>query len=47
MANLSERMNKLPEERRRKVKERANALIAEEISLRQFRVARDDSSQPS
>ena len=37
MTNLSERMNKLPEERRRKVEERANALIAEEMSLRRLR----------
>ena len=41
MTTLRDRMDKLPEERRRRVQERANILIAEEMSLRQLRVARE------
>ena len=37
MTSLAERMNKLPEARRKKVEERAKALIAEEMSLRDLR----------
>ena len=37
MTSLAERMNKLPEVRRQKVEERAKALIAEEMSLRDLR----------
>ena len=40
MTSLEERMNKLPEARRQKVEERAKALIAEEMSLRDLRKAR-------
>ena len=40
MTTLTERMDKLPEARRRKVEERAQALIAEEMSLRDLREAR-------
>jgi DNA-binding XRE family transcriptional regulator len=41
MTTLREQMEKLPGERRRKVEERANVLIAEEMSLRQLRSARE------
>ena len=34
MTSLAERMNKLPKTRRQKVEERAKALVAEEMSLR-------------
>ena len=37
MTSLTDRMNKLPEARRKKVEERAKALIAEEMSLRDLR----------
>ena len=40
MTSLAERMNELPEARRQKVEERAKALIAEEMSLRDLRKAR-------
>ena len=40
MTSLAERMNKLPEARRKKVEERAKALIAEEMSLQDLRKAR-------
>ena len=40
MTSLTDRMNKLPEARRQKVEERAKALIAEEMSLRDLRKAR-------
>ncbi len=40
MKTLKERLDKLPPVRRRKVEERANALIAEEMSLRDLRKAR-------
>ena len=40
MTSLAERMNELPEARRKKVEERAKALIAEEMSLRDLRKAR-------
>lgn len=39
MTTLTERMERLPEARRRKVEERAQALIAEEMSLRDLRKA--------
>lgn len=39
MSTLTERMDKLPKTRRRKVEERAQALIAEELSLRDLRKA--------
>ena len=39
MTTLTERMEQLPEVRRRKVEERAQALIAEEMSLRDLRKA--------
>lgn len=37
MTSLAKRMNKLPEARRKKVEERAKALVAEEMSLRDLR----------
>ena len=40
MTSLTDRMNKLPEARRKKVEERAKALIAEEMSLQDLRKAR-------
>ncbi|MCE2449942.1 MAG: XRE family transcriptional regulator [Candidatus Latescibacteria bacterium] len=40
MTSLAERMNKLPEARRKKIEERAKALIAEEMSLQDLRKAR-------
>ncbi len=40
MTTLTEIIGKLPEARRRKVEERARALIAEEMSLRDLRKAR-------
>jgi len=40
MTSLTDRMNELPEARRQKVEERAKALIAEEMSLRDLRKAR-------
>ena len=40
MTSLTDRMNKLPKARRQKVEERAKALIAEEMSLRDLRKAR-------
>ena len=39
MTTLTDKMNSLPEARRRKVEERAQALIAEEMSLRDLRKA--------
>lgn len=41
MKNLQDLMNTLPPERRAKVEERATALIAEEMTLRDLRKARD------
>ena len=41
MTTLTERMDKLPEARRQRVVERAQALIAEEMSLRDLRKARE------
>ena len=41
MTTLREMMDSLPQERRRRVQERANILIAEEMSLRQLRMARE------
>ncbi|AUB83516.1 helix-turn-helix domain-containing protein [Candidatus Thiodictyon syntrophicum] len=41
MKNLQDLMNALPPERRAKVEERATALIAEEMTLRDLRKARD------
>ena len=40
---MTERMDRLPETRRRKVEERARALIAEEMSLRDLRKARQET----
>ncbi len=40
MTSLTERIGKLPEARRKKVEERAKALIAEEMSLQDLRKAR-------
>lgn len=40
MTTLTERMDKLPKARRKKVEERAKALIAEEMSLQDLRKAR-------
>ena len=40
MTSLADRMNKLPKARRKKVEERAKALIAEEMSLQDLRKAR-------
>ncbi len=40
MKTLTERIGKLPEARRKKVEERARALIAEEMSLQDLRRAR-------
>lgn len=40
MRTLTERMDKLPPSRRKKIEERARALIAEEMSLRDLRKAR-------
>ena len=40
MSTLIDRMNKLPSSQRKKVEERARALIAEEMSLRDLRKAR-------
>ena len=40
MSTLTERMVQLPPERRKRVEERAQALIAEEMSLRDLRRAR-------
>ena len=40
MTSLAEKMDKLPEARRKKVEERAKALIAEEMSLQDLRKAR-------
>ena len=39
MTTLTEKINSLPEVRRRKIKERAEVLIAEEMSLRDLRTA--------
>ena len=41
MTTLTERMDGLPSERRRRVEEQANRLIAEEMSLRDLRRARE------
>ena len=41
MTTLTERMDKLPEARRQRVVERAQTLIAEEMSLRDLRKARE------
>lgn len=40
MTTLTERIDKLSEARRKKVKERAKALLAEEMSLQELRKAR-------
>ncbi len=40
MTTLAERLNELPRARRKKVEDRAMALIAEEMSLRDLRKAR-------
>jgi transcriptional regulator with XRE-family HTH domain len=41
MKNLQDIMNALPPERRAKIEERADSLIAEEMTLRDLRKARD------
>ena len=43
MTTLQERMGKLPRARRKKVEERARALIAEEMSLQDLRRARQQT----
>ena len=43
MSTLTERLERLPPERRTLVEERARALIAEEISLRDLRQAREQT----
>ncbi len=40
MSTLTDRVDKLPPSRRKKIEERARALIAEEMSLRDLRKAR-------
>ena len=40
MTTLTERLDRLPPARRKKVEDRAKALIAEEMSLRDLRKAR-------
>ena len=40
MSTLTDRMGKLPSSRRKKIEKRAQALIAEEMSLRDLRKAR-------
>ena len=40
MTTLTEKLDQLPPERRRKIEDRAKALIAEEMSLRDLRKAR-------
>ena len=45
MKTLKERLDKLPPVRRRKVEERVNALIAEEMSLRDLRKARQKTQE--
>ena len=43
MSTLEERLDKLPKTRRKKVEARAEALIAEEMTLRGLRKARERS----
>ncbi len=43
MSTLTEHLERLPPERRRRVEERAIALIAEEMSLRDLRKAREQT----
>ena len=45
MTTLDERLAQLPAERRRRIEERAEALIAEEMSLRDLRKARGASAR--
>ncbi len=45
MSTLTDRMDKLPPSRRKKVEERARALIAEEMSLRDLRKARKQTQE--
>ena len=45
MSTLTDRMDKLPPSRRKKVEERAPALIAEEMSLRDLRKARKQTQE--
>ena len=47
MTTLRERIDNLPEERRRRVKERANVLIAEEMPLRRLRLVAKLTSSAS
>ena len=43
MSSLTERLDRLPPERRRRVEDRAQALIADEMSLRDLRKAREQT----
>ena len=43
MSSLTERLEQLPPERRQRVEDRAQALIAEEMSLRDLRKAREQT----
>ena len=45
MSTLTDRMDKLPQSRRKKVEERARALIAEKMSLRDLRKARKQTQE--
>ena len=45
MSTLTDRMDKLPPSRHKKVEERARALIAEEMSLRDLRKARKQTQE--
>ena len=45
MTTLTEKLNQLPTERRRKVEQRAKALIGEEMSLRDLRKARQKTQE--
>ncbi len=45
MSTLTDRMNELPPARRKKVEERAQELIAEELTLRDLRKARKQTQE--
>lgn len=45
MSTLTDRMDKLPQSRRKKIDERARALIAGEMSLRDLRIARKQTQE--
>ena len=47
MSTLADKMDELPPARRKKVEERAQELIAEEMSLRDLRKARKDTQTGS